>query len=233
MADLFQWRFVWEYLPKILRALPTTLLIVLVGTAAGLVLGLIIAMIRIERVPVLRQIAVVYVSFIRSTPVFVQMFIIFYGLPMLFMLVGINIIRWNVLFFVFVTYGINYSASMSEIIRSSVLSVGESQWDAAYAAGMTKLQTYFRIILPQCVVIAVPSFGTSMVMLLQDSALAYMLGVIDVIGQVKTLAVSTAHSLEGYFVAMILFIILSIILEKVFGFLEKITRTQNKVTSAV
>jgi L-cystine transport system permease protein len=233
MTDLFQWRFVWDYLPKILRALPTTLLIVLVGTAAGLILGLVIAMIRIERVPVLRQIAVVYVSFIRSTPVFVQMFIVFYGLPMALMLFGINIIRWNVLFFIFITYGINYSASMSEIIRSSILSVGESQWDAGYAAGMTKLQIYFRIILPQCVVIAIPSFGTSMVMLLQDSALAYMLGVIDVIGQVKTLAASTTHSLEGYFIAMILFILLSIIVEKVFGFLEKITRTQNKVTGVV
>ncbi|MDR2808626.1 MAG: amino acid ABC transporter permease [Spirochaetaceae bacterium] len=220
-------------MPRILHAVPTTLLIVFVGTVTGLILGLIIAMIRIERIPVLMQISVVYVSFIRSTPIFVQMFIIFYGLPMVFMLFGINITRWNVLFFVFITYGINYSASMSEIIRSSILSVAESQWDAAYAGGMTKLQIYSRIILPQCVVTAIPSLGTSMVMLLQDSALAYMLGVIDVIGQVKILAVSTTHSLEGYFIAMILFILLSIIVEKVFGFLEKITRTQNKVTSVV
>jgi L-cystine transport system permease protein len=233
MADLFQWRFVWEYLPKILQALPTTLLIVLVGTVSGLILGLILAVIRIERVPVLRQIAAVYVSFIRSTPVFVQMFIIFYGLPGLLMLFGINIIRWNVLFFVFITYGINHSASMSEIVRSAVLSVGDSQWDAAYAGGMTKPQIYLRIILPQCVVIAIPSFGTSMVMLLQDSALAYMLGVMDVIGQIRTLAVTTTHSLEGYFIAMVLFILLSLVVEKVFGILEKISRTQNKVTNAV
>ncbi|GHU98889.1 cysteine ABC transporter permease [Spirochaetia bacterium] len=232
MADLFQWRFVWMYLPRLLTALPKTLSIVGVASVVGLAIGLLIAIIRIERVPVLRQIAAVYVSFIRSTPIFVQMFIIFYGLPMLLNLFEINILRWDAIFFVYITYGVNVSAFMSEIVRTSVLSVGDLQWDAAYAAGMTKPQTYFRIILPQSVVIGIPSFGTTLVMLLQDSSLAYMLGVIDVIGQINLLAAKTTHSLEGYFIAMIIFMLLSFVIEKIFGYLEKITRVQNKVTSA-
>jgi L-cystine transport system permease protein len=233
MADLFQWRFVWMYLPKLLAALPVTLSIVAVATVVGLAIGIGIAFIRIERVPVLRQIAAVYVSFIRSTPILVQLFITFYGLPMVLNLFGINIIRWDAIFFVYITYGINVSAFMSEIVRTSVLSVPYSQWDAGYSVGMTKFQAYFRIVLPQSVVIAIPSFGTTLVGLLQDSSLAYLLGIIDVIGQINILASKTTHSLEGYFIAMIIFIVLSTIVERIFGRLEKITRVQNKMTNDV
>ena len=97
---------------------------------------------------------------------------------------------------------------------------------------MTKLQTYRRIILPQAVRIAIPATGTMIVSLLQDTSLAFSLGVIDVIGKVRALAALTYRSLEGYFVAAIIFIVLSIVLERVFAWLTKRFQFQSKTNVA-
>jgi L-cystine transport system permease protein len=220
MPRFFSWNNVLYYLPRVVSALPTTLLIVLVATVSGLVLGLLLAFPRLERVPVLRQICTVFVSFIRGTPILIQMFIVYYALPMLLMRVGINITRWDKIYFIYITYGINTGAYFSEIIRSSILSVPKAQKDAAAAAGLTKAQAYYRIIIPQSAVIAIPSLGTSITMLLQDTSLAFSLGILDVIGRVRALGAITSRVLEGYIVAAVMFIILTIMLEKGFAYLE-------------
>ncbi|WP_281054606.1 amino acid ABC transporter permease [Treponema primitia] len=216
-------------MPELIKVLPMTLSIVLIGTAGGLILGAIIAIVRIEQVPVLRTLAALYVSFIRSTPIYIQMFVVYFGLPMLLLPLGIDLRHGAKIIFLYITYVMNVSGFQSEIIRSSILSVPTSQWDAATACGYTKIQTYKRIILPQSVIIAIPSFGTCMTSLLQDSALAFALGITDVISRVKSLGVLTGHPLEGYFIAGIMFITLSVLIDKGFHRLAKEIRVQNSV----
>jgi L-cystine transport system permease protein len=139
---------------------------------------------------------------------------------------GINITRWDKIYFIYLTYGMNTGAYFSEIIRSAILAVPKAQKDAAVAAGLTKFQAYIRIIIPQSAVIAIPSLGTSMTSLLQDTSLAFSLGILDVIGRVRALGALTSRILEGYVVAAVIFIVLTIGLEKFFGYLESKTRHQ-------
>ncbi|MDR1410696.1 MAG: amino acid ABC transporter permease [Spirochaetaceae bacterium] len=221
MPELFRWENALYFLPKAISALPVTLGIVLVATASGLVLGLAAALLRVERIPVARQLCRLYVSFIRGTPIIIQMFIVYYGLPFLLLGAGIDITRAGKIWFVYITYGINSGAYFSEIFRSAILAVPKSQWDAAAAFGLTKAQTYRRLILPQSAVIAIPSFGTMMTGLLQDTSLAFTLGILDVIGRIRALGALTSRILEGYVVAACVFIVLSLALEKLFGFIEK------------
>jgi L-cystine transport system permease protein len=152
------------------------------------------------------------------------MFIVYYALPMLLGLIGIDITRWEKIFFIYVTYALSSSAFFSEIIRSAVQSVPKSQTDAAASIGLTRPQTYLRVILPQSVVIAIPSVGTSIIGLLQSTSLAFSLGILDVVGRIRALGTITARVLEGYIVAAVIFVILSIMLERLFGFIERKTR---------
>jgi L-cystine transport system permease protein len=224
----FDWSYVVEYFPKILQALPTTLMVVFIAAAFGMIAGALMALFRVERVPVLSQLSALLVSFIRGTPIFIQMFVVYYGLPMLLLAVGINIMRVEKIIFVFITYALNVGAFFSEIIRSAILSVPRDQWDAALAAGHPKYQAYLRIIIPQSVVIAIPSIGVTLTSLFQDTSLTFAMGVVDIIGKARSLGNRTTHTLEAYFVAAIIFVVFAELIERLFALLEQATRTQRR-----
>ena len=112
------------------------------------------------------------------------------------------------------------------------MSVPITQKEASIACGLTKSQMYLRVILPQVVLVALPSFGTTTVALLQDTSLAFTIGIVDVVGKARAIGAVTYHTLEGYVGAAILFITLSIILERVFDVLEKrMNFTESKKSS--
>lgn len=221
MGSIFDFKLIFEYLPSILSRIHITLFIVLLATILGLVLGTFIALTRIYKIPVLNYLSLIYISFIRGTPIIVQLFIVYYGLPEVLKLVGININRWDKLNFVLITYALNISAFLAEIFRSAITSVPIGQTEAAYSIGMTRWQTFYRIIAPQATIIALPSMGINIVGIVQDSSLAYLIGVIDVMGQAQAIGSRTLHKLEGYIAAAIIFIVVSILLEKLFSIIEK------------
>ena len=221
MENYFSINLIFQYLPQLLSRLHITLLIVLSATIIGLVLGIILALFRVYKVPVLNQISIVYISFMRGTPILVQMFIVFYGLPMLLMKIGININRWDKLYFVIITYGLNAAAFKAEMIRAAIANIPVGQVEAAYSVGMTKVQAFLRIIAPQSVIIILPTLGITLVGLLQDTSLAFTLGIIDVMGKVNVIAANTYRSIEGYVSAAIIFFVLSILLEQLFSRIEK------------
>jgi L-cystine transport system permease protein len=131
MDMFFSWKRVWEYFPKVAAKFPVTINIVLVSFALALLLGVLIALIRIKRVPVLEQLTVIYISFIRGTPILVQLFIVYYGMPVLLNNVfHIDISHWNKMIYVYVAYGLNQSAFLAEIIRAAVHSVDIIQTEA-------------------------------------------------------------------------------------------------------
>ena len=184
-ADFFSWERFADVFPKVLVKLPVTFEIVLMATVIGLCLGTILAMIRIKKIPVLNQIAFLMISFFRGTPALVQMFIVYYGTPLLFRSVfGIDLSGADKLLFVFITFGLN--------------------------------QTFRRIVFPQALKVAIPGLETMFVTLFQDTALAYMIGVADMMGKVKLIAASTRHSMEGYVGVAIIFAVISLLLEEIF-----------------
>ncbi|MEX0381260.1 amino acid ABC transporter permease [Leuconostoc sp. MS02] len=220
MTNFFQPHLIWQYLPDVLSALPTTLLLTLVATIIGVIVGAGIAFVRMENTPIFKQIAIVFTSFIRGTPILIQMFLVYYGLPLFLGYVGINTDSVNALVYLFITYGLNMAAFLSEIIRAALESVPASQREAALASGYTKQQMYFKIIFPQAVNIAMPSFATMVISLLQDTSLAFTIGVLDVVGKAKALGTATFHTVEAYISAMIIFVVLSFILERIFRLIE-------------
>ncbi|MDR1030338.1 MAG: amino acid ABC transporter permease [Treponema sp.] len=218
-----------EFFPVILSALPLTLKLVGIAITAGFLFGAIMAIMRIERVPVLRQVSAFLVSFMRGTPVLIQMFVIYYGLPILFLPLGINIVRADKMLFIYIAFSLNSSAFFSEIVRSALLAVPSVQWDAAFSIGHSKLQSYLRIIAPQAVVIAVPSVGVMVVGLLQDTALTMAMGVWDVLGRAQALGLHSYHFLEAYIDAAIIFVVLSFGIQRVFSYIEQKTQTKRKL----
>ncbi|MBZ6003906.1 amino acid ABC transporter permease [Leuconostoc gelidum subsp. aenigmaticum] len=221
MNSFFQPHLIWQYFPDVLSALPVTLLLTLVSTIIGVIVGAGIAYVRMENTPFLKQIAAVFTSFIRGTPILIQMFLVYYGLPFFLGYVGIDADDVNALVYLFITYGLNMAAFLSEIIRAALESVPATQREAALTSGYTKRQMYFKIIFPQAVIIAMPSFATMVISLLQDTSLAFTIGVIDVVGKAKALGTATFHTVEAYISAMIIFVILSFILERLFRLIEK------------
>ena len=99
-------------------------------------------------------------SFIRGTPIFIQLFVVYYGFPILLLPQGIDITRSSKLLFVLIAYALNAGGFASEMIRSAALAVPKDQWDVAASVGLSRPQTYFRVIIPQIAVIAIPFFRT-------------------------------------------------------------------------
>jgi L-cystine transport system permease protein len=208
-------------IPLILPKLPVTLFIVLVSMAAGLVLGVFAALIRLNKIPVLHQITGIGISFLRGTPIIVQLFVVYFGLPFLLSMIGINAARWNKFIFVNVTYALNTSAFISEIIRSSITSIDPGQREAALSCGLTSFQAFKRVVAPQALLVALPSFSVSLLSLLQNTSLAFTIGIVDMVGQVRAIAIRTFHVFEGYVAVAIIFVLLSFLTNALFARIEK------------
>jgi len=221
MGKMFDFSLIFKDLPLLLSCLHITLLIVIFATVIGLILGIVLALFRLYKIPILSQLATLYISFNRGTPIIVQLFIVYFGLPNVLLSIGIDVNRWDKLYFVIITYGLNAAAFMSEIIRASITSVDIGQTEAAYSVGMTRLQTFYRIVAPQSLLIALPNLGTSFLGLLQDTSLAFTIGIIDVMGKAKAIGATTYHSIEAYIAAAIIFLVLGTLLEKGFTIIEK------------
>ncbi|GHV56846.1 L-cystine transport system permease protein TcyL [Synergistales bacterium] len=216
MGNLFSVPLIFEYAPAILSRFHITLLIVAASVFGGTLLGFLLAGARLRKIPVLNVLCVVYISFIRGTPIIIQMFIIYYGFPLLLNLIDININRMDKLYFVLISYALNNAAFMAEIIRSAVTSVPPGQLDAARSIGLSDFQSFRRVILPQAFLIAFPSFGTRVVNAFESTSLAFTLGILDMIGQAEAIGARTYHLLEGYTVVAVAFVAVSLLLERFF-----------------
>lgn len=221
MGQPFEWSYVLYSLTKLLSTLSTTLLIVGCSLAVAIVVGFLIALPRLYKVPVLKTVAEIYISFFRGTPILIQLFLFYYGLPEVLKLVHIDVTRAPVLLFVCLTYGLHTGAFMSEMIRASVLAVDRGQVEAAYAMGMTGLQAFIRVVLPQALAIAVPVFSNLLLALLKDTSLAFTLGVMEMTGKAQTLGVLTQHFIEAYLALALIYLAVSIVVEKLLLLAER------------
>ena len=230
MKDFFSFERFLAGLPLIFQKIPITLSIVLVSMTAGLILGTIAALIRLNRVPVLYQIIGAGVSFLCCTPIIVQLFVVYFGIPYLLSRVGINASRWNKFIFVNITYALNTGAFISEIIRASILSVDAGQREAALSCGLTNFQAFKRVIVPQAALVAAPSFSVSVLALLQNTSLGFTIGLVEMVGQVRLIAVRTHHAIEGYVAVALIFVVLSFIINFLFSLLEE--NIKHKISGA-
>ncbi|WP_045522154.1 amino acid ABC transporter permease [Neobacillus niacini] len=222
MGKAFDIMLIFEFIPTLIHYLGVTLQILAVSIILGFVLGIAAAIPRLYKIPLLNQLVILYVSFIRGTPILIQLFLVFYGLPALLMLLfSIDITRMEAIYFVIITYAISNGAGFSEIFRAAIRAVDYGQTEAAFSVGMTSRQNFFRIVLPQAVRIAFPNMANSVIGSLKDTSLAFTIGVMDMMGRGDTLIAATAHALEVYLSLSIIYYIVVLLFEKIFSKLEK------------
>ncbi|WP_026890940.1 amino acid ABC transporter permease [Lacrimispora aerotolerans] len=218
MGKLFAWDRFYENIPKILPYLSVTFSIVVYATVFGVLLGMVIVLVQIKKIPGLSQLVKVYVSFMRGTPMLVQLMLVYYGIPALLdPVLGTKINReWGAVNFAYVTFILNQGAFLSAIFYSAITSIPYGQTEAGLSAGLTEFQTFYRIVLPQMVKTALPPFGSDLVGLFQNSSLVFLIGVTDIMGRAKTIGTATKHVLEAYVLVVIIYIVISLSVRLVF-----------------
>jgi L-cystine transport system permease protein len=230
LEQLFDWNYIFTSIPQILKYAPVTLLIAVIAMLFGLLIGLITALIKIYKVPILRNIATVYVSFIRGTPLLVQMYLSYYGIPKILNYMNYNF-GWNVnvsgipaIFFVYITFSVNVGAYLSETIRSAILAIDKGQLEAAYSVGMSRFQGMYRIIFPQAIVVALPNFGNTFISLLKDTSLAFIIAVVEILGSAKIIGARRLRFFEVYIASALIYWMICLAVERGTVLLERRVR---------
>jgi len=229
MAKLFDGALVFKQIPDLLKYLPTTLFLTAIALVIGLLIGLLIAVIRINKIPVLSQISAAFVSVMRGTPIIVQLYITYFGIPIALKYFNyyhgtdydINAIPGIV--FAMVALGLNQAAFDSETIRSAILSVDKGQIEAAKSMGMTGLQVLRRITLPQATSVALLPLGNSLIALIKGTSLAFTCSVVEITAAAKITAGKSYRYFEAYCSIAIIYWLITFILERVLVLIEKKT----------
>lgn len=221
MDDFFSWQRLFDNLPRLAAKLPLTFEIVAVACIGGTSLALLLAAIRLKKIPVIDQIIRTFISFERGTPMLVQLLVVYYALPLLLeALFDADTRDWERIQFVFITFILNQGAFLCETFRASILAVPKIQTEAALSCGISPRRTFFGIIIPQAMRIALPGFGMNLLGLFQETSLVFMIGVIDVLGLAQAIGSNTGHSIEAYLITALFFIIINLTLRKILNILE-------------
>lgn len=220
--------------PYILEKLPVTLELTAVSAVFGLLLGFFLALVKIKRTPVLSQICAFFVSFMRGTPQLVQLFLVYYGLPLVMkevnLLLGtsINLNKIPAIIYAFTAFSLNEAAYFSETIRSAILSVDVKEIEAAKSIGMTGAQTMLHVILPEAVVVAIPNVGNGIIGLLKGTSLAFTITIMELMGAAKAAAGSNLRYFEVYIVVSCIYWACCLVIEQLVKWIEKRTNVLEK-----
>lgn len=196
-------------IPGIKVTIPLTLL----SFALSLILGLMLAMVQVADIKVAKQFAAFYIWIFRGTPLLVQLFIIFFGMPGL----GIMIDAFPA---AVMAFGLNLAAYNAEVFRSSINAVSKGQLEAAYMVGLSYPQAMWRVILPQSFPIAFPSLFNNLISLLKDTSLASSITVIELFTSAQQIAARTYEPFALYCEAAVIYLIFSTALTYLQNYLE-------------
>lgn len=226
--------FIWTAFTLLLSAIPTTLVITAVSVIAGFVIGVIVAFVRIYKVPVLSHLAGAYVTFIRGTPMLTHLLLIYFGLPVIIDWVSAQL-GWSfkssslpMIGFAFVSFSITAGAYMSEVVRSGLLAVNRGQLEAAYSIGMTTMQGLRRIVFPQALAVSLPNLSNSVIGMLHGSTLAFTVSVVDINAKAQIVASTNWKYFEAYLAAALIFWGLTLLIERMTAILEKRLNLHNR-----
>ena len=187
--------------PVILGYVPLTLAMAGLAMGLALVIASLLAVERVVRVPVLDRLVAIFISFFRGTPLLVQLFLFYYGLPQIVsFLTQINGVTAAIM-----GLTLHFSAYMAESIRAAIIGVDRSQWEASQAVGMTQSQMMRRIILPQAARIAAPTRVNYFIDMIKGTSLAFTLGVTEMMGATQKEAAGSFLYFEAFLVVAILY----------------------------
>lgn len=230
---MFELDFMLSAVPEIIQYIPITVLMALISCLIGCVLGILLALARFFKVRFLSRVIAVYVSFIRGTPMLVQLYLVYYGLPLLVKsLVEATGGEYDPnaipkIVYAFTAFSLNSAAYMSETFRSALEAVDKGQLEACYSIHMTTFQALRRVILPQAFEIALPPLGNSLLALVKDTSLAFSISIVDLMAGAKIVASRSFRFFEIYIVVSLIYWTICFVLERLIAVTEK--RLKRKV----
>lgn len=202
---MFDWRwdFAWEILPRLLVATGNTLLAAGLGYAIAVVLGLVFALAQRTPYRALTLIVRESVEFIRSTPLVLQIFFVFYVGPQF----GLRLSPWTA---GMIAIGLHYAAYLSEVYRGGLESVPKGQWEAATSLNLSTARTYFRVIIPQALPPSLAGMGNYLVGIFKDTPMLSVIGVAELMHTANAIGSETYRFLEPYTLVGIIFLAISL-----------------------
>jgi polar amino acid transport system permease protein len=213
-----------EWLAFFARSLPSfwqgtlvTLQLTVVGLGMGFVLGLLSALARVYGGKWVRGLAVGYIELFRGTPVLVQLFLVYFGLPGL----GITLSRMTS---AFLALGLNSGAYQAEYLRGSILAIGDGQMMAGRAIGMSRMKTIWYIILPQALRLVIPAWSNEPISLLKSTSVAFLIAVPDLMTKAKAIAAQTYDPIGSYLAVAVVYLVMVFVLNEGLKYVERRVR---------
>ena len=221
------WNYIVNTFLVTLKGIPITLTIMVVAILLSFIPALLLALGQIYKVRGVRTFSVVYLAFIRATPP-ILLILFFYSLfpsllNQIFKSLGsqVDVFKFNPLYYAFIIYSLMTTGSLSEILRSAILTVDKGQLEAAQAIGLTNFQAYRRIVFPQALRSALPNLANLVINLVKGTSLVFVMTVKDITALAKVEASHSYQYSESYLVIFVIYLIICGLIQWIFRSLEK------------
>ncbi|MEQ9814975.1 MAG: ectoine/hydroxyectoine ABC transporter permease subunit EhuD [Azospirillaceae bacterium] len=199
----WRWDFTWEILPRLLEATLYTLLAAGIGYLIALIVGLVFALLQRTPSRILTRVIREIVEFIRSTPLVLQIFFVFYVGPQM----GVSLSPWTS---GMIAIGLHYAAYLSEVYRAALDGVPKGQWEACTALNLSPRLTYRDVVLPQALPIALPGMGNYLVGIFKDTPMLSVIGVAELMHTASAIGSNSYRYLEPYTIVGLIFLLISL-----------------------
>lgn len=207
-------KLIFDSIPILLQGAWITVTVTILSMALGLILGMIAALAKLSKLKIVSWLANQYIDIVRGTPLLVQLFLIYYGLPQ----IGITIDPFPS---AVLGLGINTGAYVAEVIRSGIQAVEKGQREAAFALGLTPAQTMRLVVLPQAFKIIIPPLGNQFILLIKDSSLVSTITLVELTRTAQRIISTTYKPIELYLLAAVMYYVISLLATKLLNKLEK------------
>lgn len=237
MSEGLNYQFLVDTFFVALSGVPITLFVTAVALLVALPLGFLLALTRINQIPILNRFSQVYVSFVRGTPIIIQIFLVYASVPLILTAIvekydwHIQIYKINPIWYAFIVFSFSTTAILIEVFRSALSTVNKGQLEAAQAVGLTNFQAYRRIVIPQALVVALPNICTATVNLIKATSLGYAMSLQEITLKAKVAANVGYNYVEAYLDIFLVYIILCSVVEFAFKLYEKRLRKYKYVSA--
>lgn len=218
--------YFWGALQAVLPYVKVTLGLTLASVVLGAILGLVCCLVEVRKVPVLSQLAKLYVLVCRSLPNMVLLYLVYYGVPILLMALSregnlpLHVEKVTALQIAVVGLTLHTGAYLTEIFRAAVQSIPAGQLEAAESIGMTWLQAYRRVILPQAAVFSLPLFANQFLSTMKSTSIVFVITVIELFGAAKLYCEDNSQYFEAYIAVACIYWVMGVVFEFLFDRLE-------------
>jgi polar amino acid transport system permease protein len=203
-------------MPQLIKGARVTIALTVAAVCAGLILSLFLALGKMSKNALINRFCSAYIFFFRGTPLLMQLFFVYYALPMVAPVLTIN----NRFLAAFIAYSLNSAAYCAEIIRAAIQSIDKGQFEASRALGLSYAQTMRLVIIPQSIRRLIPPVGNEFIMMLKDASLVSMIALVDITKATRNIEGSTRSALV-YIPAMFLYLCITAVFSFLFHKLEK------------